>query len=139
MAAIHTECLRRACAELNPGESHVYDFLDPKVAHNEYCYFRTALRALIQTSSTAKLLTVNRSERSIIISMAVPDVIYPSPRKISSTDAVIVEKSIVDLSPELSNMKARILSDLSDGIISKEEAEAAIADLTCNCENPEME
>ena len=50
MAYLHTETITRACAELNPGESYVLQFPTPKDAHNEYCYFRTALRAAVQKS-----------------------------------------------------------------------------------------
>ena len=83
MAFIHTESITRACAELNPGESYVYNFPTPKDAHNEYCYFRTALRAAVQKIPAAKTLSISRNGSSVIISMGYPAVLYPKPTRVS--------------------------------------------------------
>ena len=141
MAFIHTEAITRACAELNPGESYVYNFPTPKDAHNEYCYFRTALRAAVQKIPAAKTLSVSRNGSSVIISMGYPAVLYPKPTRVS-TSALPTEGSKDDLSYEPTQhisskpehpMIARIKADLAEGLISPEDAEEALSALsTCN-------
>ena len=140
MAYLHTETITRACAELNPGESYVLQFPTSKDAHNEYCYFRTALRSIVQKSSAAKTLTISRNATSVVISMGYPAVLYPTPQKVRTSS--IQEESQSDLSgsgeiPQKvspnSAMLARISADLAEGLISPEDAEEAIATLsTCN-------
>jgi hypothetical protein len=137
MAAIHNEQILRACAELNPGESYVFQFPTPKDAHNEYCYFRTALRSIVQKSPAAKTLTISRNASSVVISMGYPAVLYPTPQKVKTSS--LQEESQNDLSPnnETSQQQhpliARIKSDLAEGLISQEEADEAIEAIsTCN-------
>ena len=141
MAFIHTEAITRACAELNPGESYVYNFPTSKDAHNEYCYFRTALRAAVQKIPAAKTLSVSRNGSSVIISMGYPAVLYPKPTRVS-TSTLPSEGSKDDLSYEPTQhvspkpehpMVARIKADLAEGLISPEDAEEALSTLsTCN-------
>ena len=141
MAFIHTESITRACAELNPGESYVYNFPTPKDAHNEYCYFRTALRAAVQKIPAAKTLSISRNGSSVIISMGYPAVLYPKPTRVS-TSALPPEGSKDDLSYEPTQhvspksehpMVAMIKADLAEGLISPEDAEEALSALsTCN-------
>ena len=141
MAYLHTETITRACAELNPGESYVLQFPTPKDAHNEYCYFRTALRSAVQKIPAAKTLSISRNGSSVIISMGYPAVLYPKPTRVS-TSALPPEKSKDDLSyeptqhvsPKLEHpMIARIKADLAEGLISPEDAEEALSTLsTCN-------
>lgn len=137
MAAIHTEQISRACAELNPGESYVFNFPTPKDAHNEYCYFRTALRSAVQKIPAAKTLSISRNGSSVVISMGYPSVLYPTPQKVKTSS--LQEESQNDLSPTFNSSSAnaimirRIKADLEEGLISPEEAEEAIASLsTCN-------
>lgn len=137
MAAIHTEQISRACAELNPGESYVFNFPTPKDAHNEYCYFRTALRSAVQKIPAAKTLSISRNGSSVVISMGYPSVLYPTPQKVKTSS--LQEESQNDLSPTFDSSSAnaimirRIKADLEEGLISPEEAEEAIASLsTCN-------
>ena len=141
MAFIHTEAITRACAELNPGESYVYNFPTSKDAHNEYCYFRTALRSAVQKIPAAKTLSISRNGSSVIISMGYPAVLYPKPTRVS-TSALPPEGSQNDLSYEPTQhsspkpehpMIARIKADLAEGLISPEDAEEALSALsTCN-------
>ena len=141
MAFIHTEAITRACAELNPGESYVYNFPTSKDAHNEYCYFRTALRSAVQKIPAAKTLSVSRNGFSVIISMGYPAVLYPKPTRVS-TSTIPQEGSQNDLSYEPTQhisqkpehpMIARIKADLAEGLISTEDAEEALSALsTCN-------
>jgi hypothetical protein len=141
MAFIHTEAITRACAELNPGESYVYNFPTPKDAHNEYCYFRTALRSAVQKIPAAKTLSISRNGTSVIISMGFPAILYPAPQRVK-TSTIPQEGSQNDLSYEPTQhisskpehpMLARIKADLAEGLISPEDAEEAIATLsTCN-------
>ena len=137
MAAIHTEQISRACAELNPGESYVFNFPTQKDAHNEYCYFRTALRSAVQKIPAAKTLSISRNGSSVVISMGYPSVLYPTPQKVQTSS--LQEKSQNDLSPTMGSSSAnaimirRIKADLEEGLISPEEAEEAISSLsTCN-------
>ena len=137
MAAIHTEQISRACAELNPGESYVFNFPTQKDAHNEYCYFRTALRSAVQKIPAAKTLSISRNGSSVVISMGYPSVLYPTPQKVKTSS--LQEESQNDLSPTFDSSSAnaimirRIKADLEEGLISPEEAEEAIASLsTCN-------
>lgn len=142
MAFIHTEAITRACAELNPGESYVLQFPTSKDAHNEYCYFRTALRSAVQKIPAAKTLSISRNSNSVIISMGFPAVLYPTPVRVkTSTLSLAPEESQIDLSYEPVQrsglaehpMLARIKADLAEGLISPEDAEEAIATLsTCN-------
>ena len=139
MAAIHNEQILRACAELNPGESYVFTFPTQKDAHNEYCYFRTALRGIVQKNAAAKTLTISRNATSVVISMGYPAILYPSPQKVKTN--TIQETSQVDLSccSEASqkvsphqSMLDRINADLAEGLISPSEAAEAINSiLTC--------
>lgn len=141
MAYLHTETITRACAELNPGESYVLQFPTSKDAHNEYCYFRTALRSAVQKIPAAKTLSISRNGSSVIISMGYPAVLYPKPTRVS-TSTLPPEGSKDDLSYEPTQhispkpehpMLARIKADLAEGLISHEDAEEAIATLsTCN-------
>ena len=141
MAYLHTETITRACAELNPGESYVLQFPTSKDAHNEYCYFRTALRSAVQKIPAAKTLSISRNGSSVIISMGYPAVLYPKPARIS-TSAIPPEGSKDDLSYEPTQhaspkpehpMIARIKADLAEGLISPEDAEEALSALsTCN-------
>jgi hypothetical protein len=142
MAYLHTETITRACAELNPGESYVLQFPTSKDAHNEYCYFRTALRSAVQKIPAAKTLSISRNSNSVIISMGFPAVLYPTPVRVkTSTLSLAPEESQNDLSYEPAQrpgpaehpMLARIKADLAEGLISPEDAEEAIATLsTCN-------
>jgi hypothetical protein len=142
MAYLHTETITRACAELNPGESYVLQFPTSKDAHNEYCYFRTALRSAVQKIPAAKTLSISRNSNSVIISMGFPAVLYPTPVRVkTSTLSLAPEESQIDLSYEPAQrtsplehpMLARIKADLAEGLISPEDAEEAIAALsTCN-------
>ena len=131
MAYLHTETITRACAELNPGESYVLQFPTPKDAHNEYCYFRTSLRAALQKFPAAKNLTLSRQGSSVTISMGVPDILYPTPKKVL-TSSLFVEKeerSKDDLSEKPhphQGILDRINSDLAEGLISPSEAAEAI-------------
>lgn len=141
MAFIHTEAITRACAELNPGESYVLQFPTSKDAHNEYCYFRTALRSAVQKIPAAKTLSISRNGSSVIISMGYPAVLYPKPTRVS-TSALPPEGSKDDLSYEPTQhicpkpehpMIVRIKADLAEGLISPEDAEEALSALsTCN-------
>ena len=141
MAYLHTETITRACAELNPGESYVLQFPTSKDAHNEYCYFRTALRSAVQKIHAAKTLSISRNGSSVVISMGYPAVLYPKPTRVS-TSALPPEKSKDDLSYEPTQhvspkpehpMIARIKADLAEGLISPEDAEEALSALsTCN-------
>ena len=141
MAATHTANILKACAELNPGESYVYTFATDKIAHNEYCYFRTALRSAVQKIPAAKTLSVSRNGSSVIISMGYPAVLYPKPTRVS-TSTISPEESQNDLSYEPTQhvspkpehpMIARIKADLAEGLISPEDAEEALSALsTCN-------
>jgi len=141
MAYLHTETITRACAELNPGESYVLQFPTSKDAHNEYCYFRTALRSAVQKIPAAKTLSISRNGSSVIISMGYPAVLYPKPTRVS-TSALPPEGSKDDLSYEPTQhvspkpehpMIARIKADLAEGLISPEDAEEALSALsTCN-------
>jgi hypothetical protein len=137
MAFIHTEAITRACAELNPGESYVFNFPTQKDAHNEYCYFRTALRSAVQKIPAAKTLSISRNGSSVVISMGYPSVLYPTPQKVKTSS--LQEESKDDLSPTVGSSSAnaiiirRIKADLEEGLISPEEAEEAISSLsTCN-------
>ena len=135
MAFIHTEAITRACAELNPGESYVYNFPTSKDAHNEYCYFRAALRSAVQKIPAAKTLSISRSGSSVVISMGYPSVLYPTPQKVKTSS--LQEESKDDLSLIATSANAiiirRIKADLEEGLISPEEAEEAIQSLsTCN-------
>lgn len=140
MAAIHNEQILRACAELNPGESYVFTFPTQKDAHNEYCYFRTALRGIVQKNAAAKTLTISRNATSVVISMGYPAILYPAPQKVKTT--TLQETSQVDLSSITQNetvanpyqcMIDRIKADLAEGLLSPEEAEEAISNLSsCN-------
>jgi len=143
MAAIHNEQILRACAELNPGESYVFTFPTQKDAHNEYCYFRTALRGIVQKNAAAKTLTISRNATSVVISMGYPAILYPAPQKIkTSSIQPQTETSQVDLSccsevPQKvsphQSMLDRINADLAEGLISPEDAAEAIEALsTCN-------
>lgn len=142
MAYLHTETITRACAELNPGESYVLQFPTPKDAHNEYCYFRTALRSAVQKIHAAKTLSISRNSNSVVISMGFPAVLYPTPVRVkTSSISLAPEESQIDLSYEPTQhmsplehpMLARIKADLAEGLISPEDAEEAIAALsTCN-------
>lgn len=144
MAYLHTETITRACAELNPGESYVLQFPTSKDAHNEYCYFRTALRSAVQKIHAAKTLSISRNSNSVIISMGFPAVLYPAPVRVkTSTLSLAAEESQIDLSYEPTQhtspsplehpMLARIKADLAEGLISPEDAEEAITALsTCN-------
>ena len=142
MAYLHTETITRACAELNPGESYVLQFPTPKDAHNEYCYFRTALRSAVQKIPAAKTLSISRNGSSVVISMGFPAVLYPTPVRVkTSSISLTPEESQIDLSYEPTQrpgilehtMLARIKADLAEGLISPEDAEEAIATLsTCN-------
>jgi len=101
MAYLHTETITRACAELNPGESYVLQFPTSKDAHNEYCYFRTALRSAVQKIPAAKTLSISRNSNSVIISMGFPAVLYPTPVRVkTSTLSLTPEESQNDLSYE---------------------------------------
>lgn len=141
MAFIHTEAITRACAELNPGESYVYNFPTPKDAHNEYCYFRTALRSAVQKIPAAKTLSISRNGTSVVVSMGFPAILYPAPQRVK-TSAIPQETSKDDLSYEPTQhispkpehpMVARIKADLAEGLISPEDAEEALSALsTCN-------
>ena len=141
MAATHTANILKACAELNPGESYVYTFATDKIAHNEYCYFRTALRAALQKFPAAKNLTLSRQGSSVTISMGVPDILYPTPKKVltSSLFTEVEEWSKDDLSEKPhphQGILDRINSDLAEGLISPSEADEAINSiLTCTSEN----
>lgn len=131
MAATHTANILKACAELNPGESFVYTFPTEKIAHNEYCYFRTSLRAALQKFPAAKNLTLSRQGSSVTLSMGVPDILYPAPKKVltSSLFAGVEEGSKDDLSEKPHPHQAildRINSDLAEGLISPSEAAEAI-------------
>lgn len=131
MAATHTANILKACAELNPGESYVYTFPTEKIAHNEYCYFRTSLRAALQKFPAAKNLTLSRQGSSVTLSMGVPDILYPTPKKVltSSLFAGVEEGSKDDLSEKPHPHQAildRINSDLAEGLISPSEAAEAI-------------
>ena len=141
MAFIHTEAITRACAELNPGESYVYNFPTPKDAHNEYCYFRTALRSAVQKNAAAKTLSLSRNGSSVVISMGYPAILYPTPSRVktSTIPASQEEKSKSDLSDAMEVPKAvspyqpildRINADLAEGLISPDEAKEAIESLT---------
>ena len=143
MAYLHTETITRACAELNPGESYVLQFPTPKDAHNEYCYFRTALRSAVQKIPAAKTLTISRNASTVIISMGVPAVLYPTPVRVKTSSLSLTpEESQSDLSYEPTQhispkpehpMIARIKADLAEGLISPEDAEEALSALsTCN-------
>ena len=142
MAYLHTETITRACAELNPGESYVLQFPTTKDAHNEYCYFRTALRSAVQKIPAAKTLSISRNGSSVVISMGFPAVLYPTPVRVkTSSISLTPEESQIDLSYEPTQrpgilehtMLARIKADLAEGLISPEDAEEAIATLsTCN-------
>ena len=141
MAYLHTEAITRACAELNPGESYVYNFPTPKYAHNEYCYFRTALRSALQKIPAAKNLTLSRQGSSVTLSMGVPDILYPTPKRVK-TSSLFVEKeegSKDDLSEKPHQHQAildRINADLAEGLISPSEAAEAINSiLTCTPSN----
>lgn len=142
MAAIHNEHILKACQTLNPGESYVFKFDTAKIAHNEYCYFRTALRACIQKFPAAKSLTISRSGLSVCISMGVPAVFYPTPSRVK-TSSIPQEESQNDLSPieetpdgkpnPYQHVIDRINSDLADGLISPDDAAEAISSLSiCN-------
>lgn len=141
MSAHHIEQISHACAELNPGESFAYTFASAKIAHNEYCYFRTALRAAIQKFPAAKNLTLSRQGSSVTISMGVPEVLYPAPKKIltSSIHATIGEESEIDLSENHHPHQGiidRIKADLAEGLISPSEAAEAIESiLSCTTLN----
>lgn len=141
MAAIHTEQILRACAELNPGESYVFHFPSQKDAHNEYCYFRTALRSIVQKNAAAKTLTISRNASSVVISMGYPAILYPTPQKVKTN--TIQEESLNDLSSNNQLLESkpspyqafidRINADLAEGLISPDEAKEAIENLsTCN-------
>ena len=140
MAAIHNEQILRACAELNPGESYVFQFPTSKDAHNEYCYFRTALRSIVQKSPAAKTLTISRSGNAVVISMKYPAILYPTPQKVKTSS--IQEESKSDLSDDgkvpqtLSPHQPildRINADLAEGLISPEDAKEAIEAISiCN-------
>ena len=143
MAFIHTEAITRACAELNPGESHVYNFPTPKDAHNEYCYFRTALRAAVQKIPAAKTLSISRSGSSVVITMGYPALLYPKPVRVASSALLNPQETSKDdlsyestqhISPKPEHpMIARIKADLAEGLISPEDAEEALSALsTCN-------
>lgn len=141
MAFIHTEAITRACAELNPGESYVYNFPTSKDAHNEYCYFRTALRSAVQKIPAAKTLSISRNDTSVVVSMGFPAILYPAPQRVK-TSTIPQETSKDDLSceptqhsnPQIEHpMVARIKADLAEGLISPEDAEEALSALsTCN-------
>ena len=140
MAAIHNENILRACQTLNPGESFVFAFDSEKIAHNEYCYFRTALRACIQKYPAAKSLTISRTGLSVCLSMGVPTVLYPTPSRVK-TSSLAQEESQNDLSGiEIETRKNphqamidRINSDLAEGLISPSDAAEAISSLSvCN-------
>ena len=141
MAATHTANILKACAELNPGESYVYTFPTEKTAHNEYCYFRTALRSALQKFPAAKNLTLSRQSTSVTVSMGVPDVLYPTPKKVltSSLFTEVPEWSKDDLSekPHLHQVIIdRVKSDLADGLILPSEASEAIDSiLSCTSAN----
>lgn len=144
MAAIHNEQLLRACAELNPGESYVFQFPTQKDAHNEYCYFRTALRSIVQKNAAAKTLSLNRNGSSVIISMGYPAILYPAPTRVKTSALPVSqgEESKSDLSATIKIPKVispyhsildRINADLAEGLISPDEAKEAIESLTtCN-------
>ena len=141
MAATHTANILKACAELNPGESYVYTFPTEKAAHNEYCYFRTSLRSALQKFPAAKNLTLSRQGSSVTISMGVPDILYPTPKKIltSSLFVGVEEESEIDLSEKPHPHQGiidRIKSDLAEGLISPSEAAEAIDSiLSCTSAN----
>ena len=141
MAATHTANILKACAELNPGESYVYTFATDKIAHNEYCYFRTSLRAALQKFPAAKNLTLSRQGSSVTISMGVPDILYPTPKRVKTSELFVEreEKSKDDLSEKPhphQGILDRINSDLAEGLISPSEAAEAINSiLTCTSEN----
>jgi hypothetical protein len=141
MAFIHTEAITRACAELNPGESYVYTFATEKIAHNEYCYFRTALRSALQKFPAAKNLTLSRQATSVTISMGVPDVLYPTPKRVKTSELFVEreEESKDDLSEKPhphQGILGRINADLAEGLISPSEtAEAINSILSCTPAN----
>lgn len=141
MAATHTANILKACAELNPGESYVYTFPTEKTAHNEYCYFRTALRSALQKFPAAKNLTLSRQSTSVTISMGVPDILYPTPKRVktSSLFTEVEEGSKDDLSEKPhphQGILDRISSDLAEWLISPYEAAEAINSiLSCTTAN----
>ena len=118
MAATHTANILKACAELNPGESFVYTFPTEKIAHNEYCYFRTSLRAALQKFPAAKNLTLSRQGSSVTLSMGVPDILYPAPKKVltSSLFAGAKERSKDDLSEMRGQVIMEIFSTASRAV-----------------------
>jgi hypothetical protein len=142
MAAIHNEKILTACSTLNPGESYVLTFPTAKDAHNEYCYFRTALRSIVQKNAAAKSLTISRNASSVVISMGYPAILYPSLTKVKTSSLAQTETSQDDLSPTdqgetVSNpyqcIIDRINADLAEGLLSPDEAKEAIENLsTCN-------
>ena len=143
MAAIHNEKILTACSTLNPGESYVLNFPTAKDAHNEYCYFRTALRSIVQKNAAAKSLTISRNASSVVISMGYPAILYPTLTKVkTSSIQPQTETSQDDLSPTDQSETAanpyqciiyRINADLAEGLLSPDEAKEAIENLsTCN-------
>lgn len=141
MAAIHNEKILAACSTLNPGESYVLTFPTSKDAHNEYCYFRTALRSIVQKNAAAKSLTLSRNASSVVISMGYPAILYPTLTKVQTSTLPKPEESQNDLSciaqpsqvTSVHPMLARIQADLAEGLISAEDAAEAIEALSsCN-------
>lgn len=142
MAAIHNEKILTACSTLNPGESYVLNFPTAKDAHNEYCYFRTALRSIVQKNAAAKSLTISRNASSVVISMGYPAILYPTLTKVKTSNITQEETSTNDLSDNTNVQQKsspyqplldRIAADLAEGLISPDEAEEAISALsTCN-------
>jgi hypothetical protein len=143
MAAIHNEKILTACSTLNPGESYVLNFPTTKDAHNEYCYFRTALRSIVQKNAAAKSLTISRNASSVVISMGYPAFLYPELTKLKTSDIHIqTETSQDDLSStnqgeagtsSYQRIIDRINADLVEGLISPDEAKEAIENFSaCN-------